>query len=316
MVAVVATVKNEEASIARLLDSLLAQTRRPDEIVICDGGSTDRTVALIQGYIARGAPVRLLEAPGANISTGRNRAIAATRSDLIAVTDAGVRLSPTWLARIIAPLEQDPTVDVVSGFFRSAPESLFELALGATTLPDVDEIDPARFLPSSRSVAFRRRAWQQVGGYPEWLDYCEDLVFDLALRRAGCRFVFVPEAVVDYRPRSSLRAFFRQYYLYARGDGKAGLWTHRHALRYGTYLVGAPLVLLTGLWYKVAWLVLGAAALGYVYRPYRRLFRRLGPLGWRERLLAVLLVPLLRLTGDVAKMLGYPVGCWWRWRRR
>ena len=51
--------------------------------------------------------------------------------------------------------------------------------------PTRDEVDPATFLPSSRSVAFRKAAWAAVGGYPEWLDYCEDLVFDLSLRERG-----------------------------------------------------------------------------------------------------------------------------------
>ena len=82
--------------------------------------------------------------------------------------------------------------DVVSGFFLADAATLFETAMGATVLPDLADVDPATFLPSSRSVAFTRQAWQRVGGYPEWLDYCEDLVFDLRLRAAGCRFAFAP----------------------------------------------------------------------------------------------------------------------------
>ena len=49
----------------------------------------------------------------------------------------------------------------------------------------------------------------------------EDVVFDLDLRRMGCTFVMEPRANVGFRPRGSLTAFFRQYYRYARGDGKA-----------------------------------------------------------------------------------------------
>ena len=75
-----------------------------------------------------------------------------------------------------------------------------------------------------------------MGGYPEWLDYCEDLVFDLALQQSGARFAFAPRAIAWFRPRGSLAAFFRQYYRYARGDGKADLWRARHAIRYAVYL--------------------------------------------------------------------------------
>src|SRR5262245_56208526 len=311
-VSVVVTVRNEEHSVDELIGSLLAQTRAPDEIIITDGGSTDRTPEVIRGWIGRGAPIRLLVCPGANIAAGRNRAIEAASGEIIASTDAGARLDPGWLEHLVAPFGDG--TDVVVGFFRAAPRTTFERELGATTLPDVDEIDPERFVPSSRSIAFTREAWRRVGGYPEWLDYCEDVVFDLALRRSGLQFAWAPAAVVSYRPRTSLGAYFKQYYLYARGDGKANLWPRRHLVRYATYL-GAPLVIAAGFWYKHTWLAVVFVAGLHVYRPYRRLVRTLDTVPLGERLLAIALVPFLRLVGDVAKMLGYPVGLWWRLRR-
>ncbi|HWP28695.1 MAG TPA: glycosyltransferase, partial [Chloroflexota bacterium] len=271
-VALVVTVLNEAATIDALLASVAAQTRLPDEIRIVDGGSSDDTVARARAWATRGLPLAVDVRPGANIAAGRNAGIAATSAPLVAVTDAGVELAPDWLAQLVAPFH-DPTVDVVAGFFRAAPRTAFEYALGATTLPLEDEIDPARFLPSSRSVAFRRAAWARVGGYPEWLDYCEDLVFDLALRRAGCRFVWQPRAIAYFRPRPTLGAFFRQYYLYARGDGKADLWRGRHAIRYTTYGVLLPLLLALARRHAAAALPLFLLGGAYLRRPYRRLWR-------------------------------------------
>jgi len=160
-------------------------------------------------------------------------------------------------------------------------------------------------------VAFTKAAWERAGGYPEWLDYCEDLIFDFNLRGAGCRFAWAPQAIAHFRPRSSLSAFFRQYYRYARGDGKADLWRKRHAVRYATYLL-APVVLLLGFWYRPLWLLLLAGAAVYLWPPYRRLWPLLPGRSLGDKLQAVLLVPVIRLVGDVAKMLGYPVGVWWR----
>ena len=308
-VSAVVTVRNEEATIGTLLQTLVGQSLPPHEIVISDGGSTDRTVEILQQWIDRGAPIRLLHCPGTNIASGRNRAIELATGDVIACTDAGTRLHPEWLARIVAPIQNG--ADVSMGFFIAEPRSLFELALGAAILPDVDEIQPERFIPSSRSIAFTRAAWCAVGGYPEWLDYCEDVVFDLALRRAGYRFAWAPDATVAYRPRTSLGAYFRQYYLYARGDGKANLWLRRHVVRYSTYVV-APLVFVTGFWYNRAWLALLLGAGLYLYRPYRRLCRVLAGQQPRDWVVAAALVPILRVVGDVAKMTGYPVGVWWR----
>jgi glycosyltransferase involved in cell wall biosynthesis len=304
-VSIACTVLNEADTIAELLDSMLAQIRPADEIVINDCGSSDGTDAVVERYAAAGRPVRLVRG-GTNIPSGRNNAIRHTRGALVACTDAGLTLDPRWLERIVAPLEQD-AADVVGGFFRAAPRSLFELALAATNYRDADEVRAESFLPFGKSVAFRRLAWEAVGGYPEWASHCEDLLFGMALRHAGFRFAFAPDALVHFQPRPSLAAFARQYYLYARGDGVARLWGRRHALRYATYIALAALLAGAA---RYPWLLLLPAlgALVYTRAPLRRLVRRAPGLSPRELAQAAALVPLIRLVGDLAKMAGYPAG--------
>ena len=318
-VSLIVTVKNEGESIHRLLDSLAAQTCAPDEVVVCDGGSTDSTLDALRAETR--LPLKVIVRPGANISQGRNAAIAEATGEVIACADAGVTLAPEWLQELAAPFEKTSEVLktsevwAVAGFFLPDPHTVFEVAMSATVLPQLGEIRPETFLPSSRSVAFRKEAWQAVGGYPEWLDYCEDLVFDFALRKLG-PFAFAPKAIAHFRPRGSLRAFFRQYYQYARGDGKADLFRRRHAIRYATYLVGAPVIALLGALFSPWWWTLylvGAAA--YTRTPYRRLVTMWGKLSIVEKVNAASLVPVIRVVGDVAKMIGYPVGVMWRINR-
>jgi len=318
-VSVIATVLNEKDAIERLLTSLDGQTRRPNEVVIADGGSTDGTLSILESRACSPAvPLRLLHTPGANISQGRNAAISAAAGSLIATTDAGVRLEDDWLEKLLAPFEDTTTgqaISVVAGWFVPDPQTLFETAMGATVLPQLRDVNPATFLPSSRSVAFRKAAWEASGGYPEWLDYCEDLIFDLRLRDLYGPFAFAPGAVVHFRPRGTLKAFFKQYYRYARGDGKADLWRRRHAIRYLTYLVLGPLLVILALiqspWW---WLALLAGLAAYTATPYRRLWPMLSPYGFFGRVKAVILVPIIRIAGDLAKMIGYPVGVAWRLR--
>ncbi len=315
------TVLNEGDSLRAVLESIAAQIRPPDEIIIVDGGSTDNTVSILQEYVHR-LPLRAFGSLGCSISQGRNTAIREATGDIIAVTDAGTRLPPDWLAHLIAPFEAHPALQVVSGFFRADPATPFEVAMGAAVLPLVDEIDPARFLPSSRSVAFCKSAWAAVGGYPEWIDYCEDLIFDLRLQALFAPFGWAPEACAAFQPRRTLGAYWRQYYRYARGDGKADLWRKRHAVRYLTYLVAVPLIFLAGVLRGPLWwgLALPGAAI-YLRQPYRRLstvwtWYRGGEPSRRDRLAALLLIPIIRVVGDLAKMAGYPAGWLWRLRHR
>lgn len=315
-VSVIATVYNEVATVGALLDALAGQTRPPDEIVIVDGGSTDGTWEMLRARAERAdLPLVAVSRPGTGISAGRNAAVSAARGPVIASTDAGVRLASGWLAALLAPFAGGARI--VSGFFESDPCGAFETALGATTLPERRDVDATRFLPSSRSVAFLKADWAAVGGYPEWLDYCEDLVFDLRLIDRAGPPAFAPEAVARFRPRPTLAAFVRQYYRYARGDGKADLWPARHLVRYGTYLVAGPALAMLAVRAHPAFaLVLAGGLAGMVARPYRRLLRQWAPLGAGQRFRAALWVPPIRVAGDIAKMVGYPVGVRWRLKHR
>ena len=307
------TVLNEEITIAEFLQSIHALSEKPQEIVIVDGGSTDATVEIIRNWTPpEGVRVQVVVTPGANISAGRNQAIALASSPIIAVSDAGATLDNRWLERIVRPLGGN--ADVASGFFISSGLTFWERAIGAVITPSLSEVDGESFLPSSRSIAFRKSAWSAAGGYPEWLDYCEDLVFDLQLKEAGAIFVFVPDAIASWNARPSLKAFAKQYYRYARGDGKSGLWLRRHVARYAAYSLGLALVAAAWLspWFLVVLLAGGA---GYLAKFLRRVVRAREALG-SETARVLLLVPLIVVTGDIAKIVGYPAGLAWRSRNQ
>ncbi|MGB7339932.1 MAG: glycosyltransferase [Phototrophicaceae bacterium] len=314
-ITLISTVLNEGDNIHHMMNGLLQQTRQADEIIIVDGGSSDNTVATIRTYDKQ-LPLKVLIREGCNISEGRNTAIDAAQGDIIVITDAGTRLHATWLEHITQPLLDDAALSVVAGFFKADPQNTFETAMGATVLPLENEIDPVTFLPSSRSVALHKAAAQAIDGYPEWLDYCEDLVFDMRLQKTQAPFYFQPDALVYFRPRGTLASYFKQYYRYARGDGKANLWRKRHIIRYITYLVITPIVLLLSA--LVNPLFLGLFFIGgavYLYQPYRRLPTVMrdnpqkSPFAWLQ---AIMLIPVIRVVGDIAKMIGYPVGLVWR----
>jgi len=219
-VTVITTVKNDLVGCRQTLESLLAQTRRPDEIVVVDGGSTDGTLDMVRDLAARHDHIVLVEAPGANIARGRNIATQTARHKIVASTDGGCRAEPEWLERLIAPFARSPETDFVAGFYRIEAHSLLEQVVGLATMRgQLEPVDPATFNPSGRSVAYTKRLWSQAGGWPEWVNYSEDTLFDHRVRALGAKWEFAGDAIVHWRPRTSLRKIAKQFYYYGTGRG-------------------------------------------------------------------------------------------------
>jgi glycosyltransferase involved in cell wall biosynthesis len=297
-VSLIATVKDGGPAVGEFLSSVRGQTRTPDEVVIVDGGSTDGTLERLRAV----ADVTLIEAPGANIAEGRNVAVRAAAHDVIAVSDADCTLAPDWLERLVATVEAG--ADVAMGFYRPIYRSFLEACSAAVSIPEEHEVNPARFMPSARSIAFRREAFEDAGGYPEWLDVGEDMYLNHRFRELGLRMDFVGSAVAFWRVRPTLASTWRQYYRYAWGDGAGGMHTGRHALRFAVYGTSALALLARR---RRVLLALGAAAGWYAAGKIRRALRLLPHRG-AERLGAIAAVPAMMLLADTAKMAGYIAG--------
>jgi glycosyltransferase involved in cell wall biosynthesis len=303
-VSLVATVKDAGEFVGEFLESVAGQTQPPDEVVIVDGGSTDATVATLR----RTPWVTLIEEPGANIARGRNLAVAAAAHDVIAVSDADCVLDPQWLERLLRPLRRG--ADVAMGGYRPLSRSFFQVVASAVSVKDPEEISERAFMPSSRSVAFRREAFEAARGYPEWLEIGEDMWLDIRWRELPVRMELALDAVAYWRAREDLSGHWQQYAAYARGDALAGMHARRHALRFATYGALAAAVAL-----RRPRLLAGAALAGGVYtaRPLRRAFHRLD--NPAQQAAAIVAVPALMVATDLAKEAGYLQGLRDRYRR-
>jgi glycosyltransferase involved in cell wall biosynthesis len=236
-ISLITTVFNEIASIQTFLDSYRHQYQYADEFIIVDGGSTDGTIETISAY-AQTHPelnIRLIIAPEcsraytpAPIARGRNLAIKNANNEFIAVTDAGCILDPNWLTRITTPLEQ---ADVVAGWYRYNAISPFQRRYTRLMEPSAETVNPMTILPSSRSIAFRKKCWQEVGGYPELSYSGEDTMFDINLHRARYKFAFEPQALVLWTPPLTLLEALKKHRWYSYGDGQLHLRKRLHLMR-------------------------------------------------------------------------------------
>lgn len=291
-VSLICTVKNEEDTIQDLLNSIANQSRKPDEIIIVDGGSTDKTVQIIREFIkSKNLPIKLIVAPNANIAQGRNIAIRNSKYSIIASTDGGCKLDPNWLRNIIAPFEKS-NVDVVSGVYVPWCENEFEETASYLIFPDIKKLDPNKFLPSGRSIAFKKEAWETVEGYPEWLYTAEDTLFDLRLRKIGMKFALARNAIVYWRVRKNIKGIFKQFYNYAKGDGHALLFYRRYLARYAVAIIFFLLAI--KFWYNMLfWLFTVFSTLAGLWVIHLRKIKKLSP----KKILIALFVALAIETG-------------------
>ena len=237
-VSLILTCKNEAGTFEAFLDSLLSQSFKPVELVICDGGSSDNTIDVINGWHAKNlAPwtLEIISMPGANIALGRNEAIKRATNELIAVTDVGVILETEWFSRLVYPFADDSQIEVSAGWYKMQAANRLHTGLCRFIVPEIDTVDPQSVLPSSRSLAFTKTAWNRAGAYPEYLSFAaEDTLFALSLRTVTRKWAFCPDAQVAWTP--PVKGVWKMLFRYARGDGQAGFASKYYLQLVGYYL--------------------------------------------------------------------------------
>ena len=298
-VAVVVTVFNEQASIGALVSSLLAQTLRPAEIIITDGGSTDDTSKILQRLAAVHHQLKVFLVPG-NRSVGRNYGVSKSSSPIIAFTDAGCQPTPSWLKELARPFSQ-PSVSVVSGYYSGQATTVFELCLLPFCLVTPDKARATEFYPSTRSMAIRRRIFLQVGGFNKENSHSED--FELAHRLKADRyyFTFAPRALVLWQPRKKLSSAAWMFLRFAYGDMQAKILRPKVKLMAIRYLVFIYLIFLSR-YLPILYPVLLTAVIAYLSWAILKNYR------YVKQPQAFFWLPVLQLTSDLAVLFGTLLG--------
>lgn len=208
---------NEEEAIEKCVRSLRKQTFTRFEIICVDDGSSDQTFAIMRRLQREGLAqaVGRLQLRGGK-AAGVNLAARLARGDILIVTDCDCSFEPNAIEELLRPFADAPSVAAVSGnilvrnWRRSVTASiqgieyLVSISLGKTFSGVLDQVSCV----SGAFGAFRRRAWDEIGGMDTGGG--EDLDFTLRLRIAGHKVVFARHAICYTDVPENLYAFFCQ----------------------------------------------------------------------------------------------------------
>ncbi len=196
LVSIIIPVYNGEKYLAEAIDSVLAQTYRPIEIIVVDDGSTDRSANIAKSF----KEVMYHHQSNLGVSVARNVVLASARGEFIAFLDADDRWATDKLVKQVNYLLKHGHIDYTIAYQRILVEA-------GTTVPpffkkDLLLNDHPAFVPSSLVV--RKIVLEQIGGFDErYYNFYEDIEWFARARDAGIPMVILKETLLHRRMHGS-----------------------------------------------------------------------------------------------------------------
>lgn len=222
------------------VESLLANTRRPDEIVITVDGPPSVALGDVIAVYEKNPLFRIVRLPETRgHGEARRAGLAVCQYDLVAIMDADDIASPDRFERQIPLFEADPTLSVVGSQiteFIGTPDNLVARRAVLKTDKEIKRDMKKRCPFNMMTVVFRKSDAEKVGGFIDW--YCnEDYYLWLRMLQKGMRFANLPDALVNARVGIEMyrRRGGRDYYA---SEKKLQKWMlENKIIGYGTYFI-------------------------------------------------------------------------------
>jgi len=205
-VSIIIPTLNEEARLPFCLNSLEGQSFRDFEVVVVDSGSEDRTVA-----VARKHGAKVVYEPRLGFAVAKNFGAGESDGELLVFTDADSLYPEDWLARIVQRFARKDVVAVIGPIRPIEGGLLHKLMFKLATdwLPRLTALF-GFYVAQAPNQAFRRSAFEKVGGYDEGLRMLEDNELPNRITGVG-RVTFEPSIWVY----SSARRYEKEGYIRA-----------------------------------------------------------------------------------------------------
>lgn len=224
---------NEEAHLPALLATLVREAGSAT-IVVADGGSNDASRAIVTDCALRNVSLHLLDNPARLQSVGVNRAVAifGEGKRWLVRVDAHCRYPTDYVPLLIAAAMRTganavvvPMRSVGVGCFQRAAATAQNSRLGTGGSPH-RHVGEGRFVDHGHHALFEVERFRALGGYDETFSHNEDAEFDHRQLLSGARLWLEPSLALDYFPRSSPGALFKQYHRYGTGRART-IMLHR-----------------------------------------------------------------------------------------
>ncbi len=207
-VSLINTLLNEEKNVDSFLNSIVKQTEKPEEFIIVDGGSKDKTYKIVKKFVKKYKWIKAFQLKGANISKGRNYAIKKSKNEIIIVCDAGGEYKKDWIGKLKIGFNGAVGFGADKPLIRNDFQRVLAKKILHKNVPG-----------SSRNMIFLKRIWQEVKGYPEDLNRAEDTLFEERIKKKGYNIGRIRDAVCYWEMRENLEEVRKQFYGYGYWDG-------------------------------------------------------------------------------------------------
>jgi succinoglycan biosynthesis protein ExoA len=220
VITVICPVFNEEAYIRQVLDFFIGAQPENKELILIDGGSSDKTVAIIQDYQSRYPGIKLLYNPDKYVPFALNKAITSSHGDPVIRLDAHTVYSTDYFEAILRVFAKTGA-DIVGGPMRAVGISTFQKAVASATSTKLGvgnsgfhDDEKEGFTDSVYLGAWRRSVFEKSGLFDTEMLRNQDDEFHYRARSLGCTIYLDPSIKSTYFPRDTAGALARQYYQY------------------------------------------------------------------------------------------------------
>ena len=222
-VSVIIPVLNEERHLREAVAMVLAQDWPHElQVVLAVGPSTDRTEEIAAALAAEDPRITVVPNPSGRTPDALNAAIAVARGDVVVRVDGHAEVPVDYISTAVRVLT-DTGADNVGGIMDAQGITPFQRAV-AVAMKSPLGVGNSRFHVGGEAGpadtvylgAFRRSALQRVGGYDPRYARAQDWEMNHRIRESGGLVYFTPDLRVTYRPRSTIKALAKQYFLYGR----------------------------------------------------------------------------------------------------